>query len=118
MSNPKETKVLYMSFDRFLLAVESRDLSQADKSVFFPKAEWWVAELLFQSLNNWGLNFLQNECSQYSQIYLSPEKTEKNVYLSILQILNDKIDQNMNFAKLTSAKWYKCKFYHSKVKVL
>ena len=34
----------YMSFDRFLLAVESRDLAQADKiltrsSVFFPKAE-------------------------------------------------------------------------------
>jgi hypothetical protein len=24
-----------MSFDKFLLAVESRDLSQADKSVFF-----------------------------------------------------------------------------------
>ena len=36
-------KVLYMSFDRFLLAVESCDLSQADKSikkiVFFPKAK-------------------------------------------------------------------------------
>ena len=37
-------KVLYMSFDRFLLAIESRDLSQADKGiyykrVFFPKAE-------------------------------------------------------------------------------
>ena len=30
-------RVLYMSFDRFLLAVESRDLSQADKSV-------WVAQ--------------------------------------------------------------------------
>jgi hypothetical protein len=33
--------VLYMSFDKFLLAVESRDLSQADKSVTrvssFPK---------------------------------------------------------------------------------
>ena len=33
-----------MSFDKFLLAVESRDLSQADKSiyyksVFFPKAK-------------------------------------------------------------------------------
>ena len=28
----------------------------------------------FLSLNNWGLNFLQNECSQSSQIYLSPEK--------------------------------------------
>ena len=26
-----QIKVLYMSFDRFLLAVESRDLSQADK---------------------------------------------------------------------------------------
>ena len=42
------------------------------KSVFFPKAE-----LLFLSLNNWGLNFLQNECSQSSQIYLSPEKLRK-----------------------------------------
>jgi hypothetical protein len=35
------TKVLYMYFDRFLLAVESRDLSQADKSIkrvsSFPK---------------------------------------------------------------------------------
>ena len=34
-------KVLYMSFDKFLLAVESRDLSQADKSIIrvssFPK---------------------------------------------------------------------------------
>ena len=26
-------KVLYMSFDKFLLAVESRDLSQANKSI-------------------------------------------------------------------------------------
>ena len=39
-------KVLYMSFDKFLLAVESRDLSQADKSITrvssFPEAvfEW------------------------------------------------------------------------------
>ena len=38
------------------------------------KAEWWIPELLFLSLNNWGLNFLQNESSQFSQIYLSPEK--------------------------------------------
>ena len=34
-------KVLYMSFDKFLLAVESRDLSQANKSIIrvssFPK---------------------------------------------------------------------------------
>ena len=37
----KYAKVLYMSFDKFLLAVESRDLSQADKSIVrvssFPK---------------------------------------------------------------------------------
>jgi hypothetical protein len=34
-------KVLYMSLDKFILAVESRDLSQADKSIIressFPK---------------------------------------------------------------------------------
>ena len=39
--NTSETSVLYMSFDRFLLAVESRDLSQAEKSIIrvssFPK---------------------------------------------------------------------------------
>ena len=49
----------------------------ADTTAFFFKAEWWVAELLFLSLNNWGLNFLQNESSQFSQIYLSPEKLSK-----------------------------------------
>ena len=35
---------------------------------------WSVAELLCLSLNNWGPNFLQNEFSCSSQIYLSPEK--------------------------------------------
>ena len=29
------TKVLYMPFDKFLLAVESRDLSQADRDKYF-----------------------------------------------------------------------------------
>ena len=63
-----------------ILWVELRDLSQTDNSyygVFFSKVEWWVVELLFLSLNNWGLNFLQNESSQFSQIYLSPEKLSK-----------------------------------------
>ena len=40
-----KTMVLYMSFDKFLLAVESRDLSQADKSIIrmssFPN---WVID--------------------------------------------------------------------------
>ena len=38
-------KVLYMSFDRFLLAFESRDLTQADKSIIrmssFPSFNFW-----------------------------------------------------------------------------
>ena len=50
------TWVLYMSFDKFLLAVESCDLSQAVKSIIrvssFPKLSGWVAELFFLSLNN------------------------------------------------------------------
>ena len=68
------------------------------------QAEWWVAELLFLSLNNWGLNFLQNECSQSSQIYLSPEKLRKVFTFQSCKFLNDKIDQKINFAKLPIAK--------------
>ena len=40
-------------------------LTNSYNSVFFSKVEWWIAELLFLSLNNWGLNFLQNESSQF-----------------------------------------------------
>ena len=55
------------------------------KCVFFPKAEWWVAELLFLSLNTeaWTsckMNALNPLKFTYHQ------KTEKNVYFSILQI--------------------------------
>ena len=74
------------------------------KSVFFPKAKWWVAEL-FLSLNNWGLNFLQNECSQSSQIYLSPEKLRKLFTFQSCKFLNDKIDQSINFANSFSRKF-------------
>ena len=76
----KWTKGLILCSKKEILWVESRDLSQTDNSyygVFFSKVEWWVVELLFLSLNNWGLNFLQNESSQFSQIYLSPEKLSK-----------------------------------------
>ena len=74
------TKGLILCSKKEILWVESCDLSQTDNSyygVFFSKVEWWVVELLFLSLNNWGLNFLQNESSQFSQIYLSPEKLSK-----------------------------------------
>ena len=89
-----------MCFDKFILWVESRDLSEADKSIIrvssFPS---WVmgSRTFFFCLNNWTLNILQNECSQSSQIYLSQEKLRK---------LREKIriDQNINFAKFPSAK--------------
>ena len=40
----------------------------------------------------------------FPQKNLSPEKTETNQVFTF-QFLNDKIDQNTNFAKLPSAKW-------------
>ena len=55
------------------------------------QAESWAAELLFLSLNNWGLNFLQNKCSQSSQIYLSPEKLRKVFTFQSSKFLNDKL---------------------------
>ena len=45
-----------MSFDKFLLPVESRDLSQADKSIIF-QSSVWVSELHFLPLNNKASNF-------------------------------------------------------------
>ena len=52
-------------------------------------------------------NMLHGICVNYflsfSQKNLSPEKTEKKVFT--FQFLNDKIDQDTNFAKLPSAKW-------------
>ena len=38
VSQCMNSMVLYMSFDKFLLAVESRDLSQADKSIIRPSS--------------------------------------------------------------------------------
>ena len=85
-----------------ILWVESRDLSQTDNSyygVFFSKVEWWVVELLFLSLNNWGLNFLQNESSQFSQIYLSPEKLSKVCTFQSFKWLFAKLSK---FTKMTT----------------
>ena len=45
----QSTVVLYMSFDKFLLAVESRDLSQADKSI--------IRVSSFPSFNLWMINY-------------------------------------------------------------
>ena len=68
--------------------------------VFFPHAEWWVAELLFLSLNIWGLNFLQNECSQSSH----EKNWEKLRKMFTLQSWRTKLTKTSIFAKLPSAK--------------
>ena len=72
-----------MCFDRFLLAFESCDLSQADKSIkrVFSFPNWVMSSKSSFSVSQaWGLNFLKTKFCQSSQIYLSPEKTEKTVY--------------------------------------
>ena len=49
MLNYQLSQVLYMSFDRFLLTVESRDLSQDDKSII---------TLSFKKLQDWKVNII------------------------------------------------------------
>ena len=47
------SKFLYMSFDSFLLAVESRDLTQADKSVIRVSSF-----SILQNFNFWTIRFI------------------------------------------------------------
>ena len=78
------TRLLHMCFDRFLLAVESRDLSQADKSInrVFSVPNWVMSsKTSFFVYQAWGLNFLKTKFCQSSQIYLSPEKNWENCLL-------------------------------------
>ena len=80
-----------MSFDRFLLAVESRDLSQADKILIMRSPLAKLSSLVntfFLKNVHLDPNFLQNESSQSSQIYLSPEKLRQMFTFSILQNFN------------------------------
>ena len=58
---PTTARVLYMSFDKFLLAVESRDLSQADKSIIIVSSFPNFPKLQFLIENNiWHLAIWQN----------------------------------------------------------
>ena len=79
MCSALEKPMVHMCYSHFGNGVCNSRWDRVDyhKVSSFPKAEWWVAELFFWSFNNWGWNFLQNECSQFSQIYLSPEKLTK-----------------------------------------
>ena len=79
------TKLLHMCFDRFLLAFESRDLSQADKSIkgVFSVPNWVMSsKTSFFVYQAWGLNFWKTKFCQSSQIYLSPKKNWEN-FLSL-----------------------------------
>ena len=51
-----------------------------------------------------GLGICVKYFLSFSQKNLSPVKTETN-YVFAFQFLNDKIDQNTNFAKLPRDKW-------------
>ena len=99
------TLVLHMCFGRFLLAFKSRDLSQADKSIkrVFSFPNWVMSSKSSFSVSQaWGLNFLKTKFCQSSQIYLSPEKTEKTVYFLSLETFEWWIEQN-NFAKVPNS---------------
>ena len=69
----KETEVLYMSFDRFLLAVESHVLSQADESFI---------RVSFSILQNF------NFCIMKFTIIPKKVETVKEVLLPITQLWN------------------------------
>ena len=86
---PGLSRVLYMSYDRFLLAMESHDLSQAEKSIIWVSSfSRWVMgsrtsfsvsqQLRPEVYAKWMLSI-------FSDLPLT-RKTEKNVYFSNMNI--------------------------------
>ena len=104
-----------MSFDRFLLAVESQylKLTKVLYECLLSQAEWWVAELLLLSLNNWGLTFLQNKCSQSSEIYLSPEKLRKVFTFQSCKFLDHQFCPNCQVLNSFFGIMYSSATYHT-----
>ena len=86
-----------MWFDKFILAVESRDLSQADKSFFLPKPSDQFQNFFFcLPATNAQIFCKMNPLNSLRFI-----SHQKNWDKCLLFVLNDEIDQN---TKLTSAK--------------
>ena len=56
-------KLLYMCFDRFILAFDSRDLSQADKSI--------TRVYYFPSFNFWMINYSYTQKSYLAKLFWS-----------------------------------------------
>ena len=78
-----------MSFDKFLLAVESRELSQADKGIVRVSS---LPKLVMGSKTSFSFS-QQLRLEVTAKLMLSilldlplTRKTEKNVYFSLLQI--------------------------------
>ena len=67
-------KVLHMCFERFLLAFESRDLSQADKSITrvssFPSFKYWMIDYIYTQNNYLTLGNLAKNW-RFGQFYHS-----------------------------------------------
>ena len=86
------SKVLYMSFDRFLLAVESRDLSQADKSIIRVSSFsilqnfnfWMIKFTVIQKklFGTWQFDFIIQKFARLK----SSQFSEKEVLLPITQL--------------------------------
>jgi hypothetical protein len=65
---------------------------------------WCMVDSVFGFGKSLGPRIYVKHFFSFSQKNLSPVKTEKN-YVFAFQFLNDKINQNTNFAKLPRDKW-------------
>ena len=87
-----ENKVLHMCFERFLLAFESRDLSQADKRITrvssFPSFNFWMINYSYTQKSYLALwqncfgqfitqKFPSLKSKQFSQFFLVRGKSER-----------------------------------------
>jgi hypothetical protein len=107
---------LYMSFDKFLLAVESHDLSQADKSIIrvssLPKLSDGEQNFFFclSTTEAWMLSIL-------SDVPLTGKNWEKCLLFSLANFWMIKLTKTSilpNCQLPNSFSLYNCKFCHSK----
>ena len=113
--------VLYMTFDRFLLAVESRDLSQADKSIIrvssFPKISDGYQNFFFCLSTTEAWTFCKMNALN-PLIFTSQQKNwEKCLLFNLANFWMMKLTKTSilpNCQLPNSFFWYTCKFCHSK----
>ena len=81
------------------------------------QAEWWVAEILYLSLNNWALNFLQKIALNLLRFTSHQKNWEKCKLFNVANFWMIKLTKTSilpNCQVPNSFFWYNCKFYHSK----